>query len=49
MGSLSVFSLIVPKQVCSIGEVGLAMIHSVTKGYDRSVLEIKDIKALANE
>jgi len=28
-------------------DVGLAMIHSVLKGYPKQILEIKDINALA--
>jgi len=37
-----------PNQVCTLREVGLAMIHSVLRGYPKQILEIKDIKALAN-
>ena len=33
--------------VTSLKEIGLAMINTVTKGYETSVLEVKDIKALA--
>lgn len=36
-----------PKSVCTMGEVGLAMINAVSKGYPRQILEIADIKALA--
>lgn len=36
-----------PSHVCTLEEVGLAMIHSVTKGYDKSVLEVEDIVRLA--
>jgi hypothetical protein len=35
------------KYISSLQEIGLAMIHSVTKGYTSSVLEVQDIKALA--
>lgn len=34
---------------CQLNEVGAAMIHAVTKGYDKQVLEIKDIVALARK
>lgn len=44
---VAVFSVIVPKQVCSIGDIGLAMINLTTKGYPEQVLEVKDIKILA--
>jgi hypothetical protein len=30
-----------------MGEVGLAMINSVLKGYPKQILEVKDINALA--
>jgi hypothetical protein len=36
-----------PKFVSTLKEVGLAMINSVTKGYDKPVLEVKDIVELA--
>lgn len=36
-----------PKYICSLKEIGLAMINSVTKGYEKNVLEVDDIKKLA--
>ena len=36
-----------PKHVTTLHEVGLAMIHSVTQGYERTHLENQDIAALA--
>ena len=36
-----------PNQVSMLSEVGLAMINSVTKGYSKQILEIKDINILA--
>jgi hypothetical protein len=36
-----------PKYVSTLQELGLAMIHAVTNGYDSSVLEVPDIVALA--
>ena len=36
-----------PKFVCTLKEVGLAMIHAVTKGYEKRTLEVKDIVELA--
>lgn len=41
---IKVFS---PKSVISLNELGRAMIHAVQKGYPRQVLEISDIKKLA--
>jgi uncharacterized protein YbjT (DUF2867 family) len=38
---------IFPAYVSTLKELGLAMIHSVTGGYGKSVLEVKDIVALA--
>ena len=35
------------KYVCTLKDIGLAMINTVTKGYDKQVLEVKDIIALA--
>jgi len=42
-----VFRLLMPGQVMTLSELGQAMINSVTKGYPKNMLEIKDIKALA--
>jgi uncharacterized protein YbjT (DUF2867 family) len=48
ISSLSpLLKLLFPGQICTMREVGLAMINSVLKGYPKQILEIKDIKALA--
>jgi uncharacterized protein YbjT (DUF2867 family) len=39
--------MLFPNHVSTLREVGLAMINSVIKGYDKQILEIKDIKLLA--
>jgi len=39
--------VLLPNQVSTMREVGLAMINSVLKGYPKQVLEIRDIKSLA--
>jgi uncharacterized protein YbjT (DUF2867 family) len=39
--------LVFPNWICRMNEVGLAMIHCVSKGYPQSVLEVKDIKISA--
>src|SRR5690606_16477325 len=44
---IAVFPYLFPKQSLTLHEVGQAMIHTITKGYDKPVLEISDIKALA--
>jgi hypothetical protein len=38
-----------PKYVSTLKELGLAMINSATKGYDKQILEVKDIVALAKK
>jgi uncharacterized protein YbjT (DUF2867 family) len=40
---------IVPQYVSTLKELGLAMIHSVTDGYEKRILEVRDIVALAKE
>jgi len=42
-----VLRVTLPKMACTLSEVGQAMIHSVTKGYPKTVLEVADIKVLA--
>jgi len=44
---LPVFRFLFPKYVLSLCELGLAMINIVLKGYDKKVLEVKDIVKLA--
>lgn len=36
-----------PKYMSTLGEIGLAMIHAVTRGYHKPILEVVDIVALA--
>ena len=38
-----------PGLMCTLKEVGEAMINAVTKGYEKRVLEVKDIVALAKK
>jgi len=40
------FRLFYPNGTCTLKEVGMAMINSVLKGYEKQVLEVMDIKAL---
>jgi len=42
------FALIFPNQSSLLSELGLAMINSVLKSYDKKILEVKDIKVLAS-
>ena len=41
------WKLLFPNYVSTLKQVGLAMIHAVTFGYNKSVLEVKDINDLA--
>lgn len=38
-----------PKYISSLKDLGLAMINATSKGYEKSVLEVKDIIALAKK
>jgi hypothetical protein len=44
---MPVFSLLFPKFVCTLKEVGIAMINVTEKEYPKSVLEVTDIVAAA--
>ena len=44
---IAIFPYILPKQSLKLEEVGQAMINSCSKGYDKQLLEISDIKTLA--
>lgn len=44
-----VLRMLFPKYVSTLKEIGLAMIHIVNKGYDKQILEVRDIVKLAKE
>jgi len=44
---LPIIKMIAPKYICSLRELGTAMINSVTKGYEKQILEVTDIIALS--
>jgi len=46
---LPVFRFLFPNYVSSLHELGLAMINVVLQGYDKKVLEVKDIVKLGKE
>ena len=46
---LPVIRLLFPKHICSLKEIGIAMINLVNKGYEKKVLEVEDIKILAGK
>ena len=41
--------LLFPQYLLTLREIGLAMINSVAKGYDKQVLEVRDIARLARQ
>lgn len=44
---VKLLALLMPKQVSTLKEVGLAMIHTALRGSSKQVLEVSDIKELA--
>ncbi|MGN6490512.1 MAG: NAD-dependent epimerase/dehydratase family protein [Agriterribacter sp.] len=44
---IAVFPYLFPKQTLTLEQVGQAMINGVTRGYNKQVLEISDIRELA--
>jgi hypothetical protein len=45
---IPVFQFLLPNSVSSLAQLGRAMIHVVERGYPTNILEVKDIKKLAN-
>ena len=46
---LPLIRLLAPKHISTLKELGMAMINSVTKGYEKQILEVKDILVLSKE
>ncbi len=46
---IPVIKLIVPKKISSLRELGLAMINAANKGYEKQILEVKDIIVLSKK
>jgi len=42
-----VIKLFAPNAIVKLSQIGIAMINTVTKGYEKSILEVSDIKILA--
>ncbi len=42
-----VIKLLAPNSICTLKEIGLAMINVASRGSEKQILEVKDIKALA--
>lgn len=45
---LPIINIIAPKSVVTLKQIGDAMINSVNTGYEKKILEVKDILALSN-
>ena len=43
------WKLLLPRYVCTLKEIGMAMINTVNKSYDKQVLEVPDIIKLAHK
>lgn len=43
-----VLKALTPNSASTLRQIGIAMIHTVTKGYDRAVLEVRDIIQLSD-
>jgi len=44
---LPVMEILLPNSICSLTQLGQAMIHVVARGYQKNILEVKDIKKLS--
>ena len=38
---------LLPNSICSLAQLGQAMIHTTTRGYDKHTLEVRDIRLMA--
>jgi uncharacterized protein YbjT (DUF2867 family) len=43
---LPVFEIMMPSTISSLAQLGQAMIHAVSQGYEKNILEVNDIKKL---
>ncbi|HEV7783585.1 MAG TPA: NAD-dependent epimerase/dehydratase family protein [Chitinophagaceae bacterium] len=46
---VAVIRTVSPRSVCSLEQLGKAMLNSLTKGYEKQILEVKDIHALSEK
>jgi hypothetical protein len=44
-----VIKVVAPRQISTLKELGLAMINTVSKGYEKQTIEVSDIKGLAKK
>jgi uncharacterized protein YbjT (DUF2867 family) len=43
---IPVIETLFPSMICSLAQLGQAMIHVVTRGYEKNIIEVSDIKKL---
>jgi len=43
---IPVIEALAPSKICGLKELGQAMIHAAMKGYEKNILEVRDIKSL---
>ena len=46
---IPIIRLLAPNVICKLEDLGNAMVNAVTKGYDKQILEVTDILALAKK
>ncbi len=46
---IPIIKLLAPKSICTLKQLGIAMINSAIKGYEKQILEVSDIVALSNK
>jgi len=46
---IPVIRVLAPSSICKLEDLGHAMVNSVTKGYEKQILEVQDILALAKK
>jgi uncharacterized protein YbjT (DUF2867 family) len=44
---IPVIETLFPSSICSLAQLGQAMIHAVTRGYEKNIIEVSDIKRLS--
>jgi uncharacterized protein YbjT (DUF2867 family) len=44
---IPVIETLFPSSICSLAQLGQAMIHVVTRGYEKNIIEVSDIKKLS--
>ena len=46
---IQIVKMLAPNYICTLKELGTAMINATTKGYEKQILEVKDILALSKK